>query len=42
MEYYITIYFYGQTPCVCPEIYRDVPGMLVMMMMMMIEGLQWM
>ena len=24
----------------CPEIYRDVPGMLVMMMM--IEDLQWM
>jgi len=24
----------------CPEIYRDVPGMLVMMMMMMIEDLQ--
>ena len=27
-------------PLCCPEIYRDVPGMLMLMMMMMIEDLQ--
>ena len=36
--YNYTTYYYGQTPCVAREIYRDVPGML--MMMMMTEDLQ--